>query len=156
MAGSSRVNSWSGADQFRVRRFWEKPSSDLAGDLLRAGCMLNRFVMVAQVSTLIGLIMVALPELFASFFNIDDLLGTAREPDSIENLYRRTPMANFSDEVLQRHPINLGVLPVHGVEWSDRGEPQRVTAVLSRLELHPEWAAAVAARPRKKSVKEGG
>jgi hypothetical protein len=44
--------------------------------------------------------------------------------------------------VLQRHPIHLGVLPVHGVEWSDLGEPQRVTAVLSRLGLHPEWAAA--------------
>jgi mannose-1-phosphate guanylyltransferase len=141
---------------FRVRRFWEKPSSELAGDLLRAGCMLNSFVMVAQVSTLIGLIMVALPELFASFSNIDDLLGTAREPDSIENLYQRTPMTNFSDEVLQRHPIHLGVLPVHGVEWSDLGEPQRVTAVLSRLGLHPEWAAAVAVSPRKKSVKEGG
>ena len=33
--------------------------------------------MVARVSTLISLIMVALPELFASFSKIHDLLGTA-------------------------------------------------------------------------------
>src|ERR1700693_2359001 len=43
---------------FRVCRFWEKPDSELAAELLRAGCMWNSFVMVARVSTLIGLIMV--------------------------------------------------------------------------------------------------
>jgi len=130
------------APLFRVRRFWEKPASDVAGELLRAGCMWNSFVMVARVSTLISLIMVALPELFASFSRIHDLLGTAREPGGIERLYERIPSASFSDEVLERYPINLGVLPVHGIEWSDLGESQRVTAVLSRLGIHPEWDAA--------------
>lgn len=130
------------APLFRVRRFWEKPHSDVAGELLRAGCLWNSFVMVARVSTLIGLIMVALPERFASFSKIQDLLGTAREPSGIERLYERIPSASFSDEVLERYPINLGVLPVHGIEWSDLGEPQRVMAVLSRLGIHPEWEAA--------------
>lgn len=130
------------APLFRVRRFWEKPRSDVASELLRAGCMWNSFVMVARISTLIGLIMVALPELFASFSRIHDLLGTAREQGGIERLYKRIPSASFSDEVLERYPINLGVLPVHGIEWSDLGEPQRVMAVLSRLGIQPEWDAA--------------
>jgi mannose-1-phosphate guanylyltransferase len=130
------------APLFRVRRFWEKPGGDVAGELLRAGCMWNSFVMVARVSTLIGLIMVALPELFASFSKIHDLLGTAQEPGGIERLYERIPSASFSDEVLERYPINLGVLPVHGIEWSDLGEPQRVMAVLSRLGIQPDWDAA--------------
>jgi mannose-1-phosphate guanylyltransferase len=130
------------APLFRVRRFWEKPRSDVADELLRAGCMWNSFVMVARVSTLISLIMVALPELFVSFSKIYDLLGTAGEPGGIERLYERTPAASFSDEVLERYPTYLGVLPVHGIEWSDLGEPQRVMAVLSRLGIHPEWAAA--------------
>ena len=30
--------------------------------------------------------------------------------------------------MLARYPINLVVLPVHGVEWSHLGEPQRVMA----------------------------
>jgi len=127
---------------FRVRRFWEKPGSELADELLRAGCMWNSFVMVARVSTLIGLIMVAMPALYASFSKIRDLLGTAREPGCLERLYERIPTASLSNEVLERYPINLSVLPVHGVEWSDLGEPQRVMAVLSHLGVHPEWEAA--------------
>ncbi len=123
----------------RVRRFWEKPSSEIARELLRADCMWNSFVMVARVSALIGMIMVALPELFASFSKIRELLGTARESAGLERLYERIPTASFSDEVLERYPINLGVLPVNGIEWSDLGEPQRVMAVLSRLGVHPEW-----------------
>jgi mannose-1-phosphate guanylyltransferase len=127
---------------FRVRRFWEKPGSELAAELLRAGCLWNSFVMVARVSTLIGLIMVAMPALHASFSKIRDLLGTAREPGCLERLYERIPTASLSNEVLERYPINLSVLPVHGVEWSDLGEPQRVMAVLSHLGVHPEWEAA--------------
>jgi mannose-1-phosphate guanylyltransferase len=127
---------------FRVRRFWEKPDSELAAELLRAGCMWNSFVMVARVSTLIGLIMVAMPALYASFSKISELLGTAREPGGLERLYERIPTASLSNEVLERYPINLSLLPVHGVEWSDLGEPQRVMAVLSRLGVHPSWEAA--------------
>jgi hypothetical protein len=72
-----------------------------------------------QVSTLIGLIMVALPELFTSFSKIHGLLGTAGERGGLERLYKRISTASFSDEALERYPINLGVLPVHGIEWSD-------------------------------------
>jgi mannose-1-phosphate guanylyltransferase len=130
------------APLFRVLRFWEKPANEIARELLRAGCLWNSFVMVARVSTLIGLIMVAMPELLTSFSKIHDLLGTAREPSGLERLYKRIPTASFSDEVLERYPINLGVLPVHGIEWSDLGEPQRVRAVLSRLGVHPESEVA--------------
>ncbi len=94
---------------FRVRRFWEKPGSELAAELLRAGCLWNSFVMVARVSTLIGLIMVAMPALYASFSKIRDLLGTAREPGFLERLYERIPTASLSNEVLERYPINLSV-----------------------------------------------
>jgi mannose-1-phosphate guanylyltransferase len=104
--------------------------------------MWNSFVMAARVSTLIGLIRVAMPELYASFAKIRGLLGTAREPDGLEGLYGRIQTASLSSEVLERYPINLSVLRVHGVEWSDLGEPQRVMAVLSHLGVHPEWEAA--------------
>jgi mannose-1-phosphate guanylyltransferase len=130
------------APLFRVRGFWEKPTGEVAGELLRAGCMWNSFVMVARVSTLIGMIMVALHELFASFSKIRELMGTSRESGGLERLYERIPIASFSDKVLERHPINIGVLPVHSIGWSDLGEPQRVMAVLSRLGVHPEWKVA--------------
>ena len=85
------------APLFRVRRFWEKPTGEVAGELLRAGCMWNSFVMVARVSTLIGMIMVALPELFASFSKIRELMGTSRESGGLQRLYERIPIASFSD-----------------------------------------------------------
>jgi mannose-1-phosphate guanylyltransferase len=130
------------APLFRVRRFWEKPRLEVATSLLRAGCLWNTFVMVARLSTLIGLIMIAAPDLFASFSEIRNLLGTERESRGVECLYGHIPSANFSREVLERYPIHLGVLPVHGVEWSDLGEPQRVMSVLSHLGIHPAWDAA--------------
>jgi mannose-1-phosphate guanylyltransferase len=143
MAGSSRANSSSGARRCSACAvFGKNLVATFAVELLRAGCMWNSFVMVARVSTLISLTLVALPDLLASFSKIYDLLGTAREPSSIERLYERTPAASFSDEVLERYPTYLSVLPVHGIEWSDLGEPQRVMAVLSRLGIHPEWTAA--------------
>jgi mannose-1-phosphate guanylyltransferase len=89
------------APLFRVRRSCEKPGNEVAGKLLDAGCILNSFVMAARVSTLIGLIMIAMPELFASFSKIRGLLGTTREPGGLETLYERTATASFSDEVLE-------------------------------------------------------
>jgi mannose-1-phosphate guanylyltransferase len=126
---------------FRVRRFWEKPRHEMAVELQHAGCLWNSFVMVAQVSTLLGMIEAALPELFAAFSAIDRSIGRASERFCIDDLYASIPPSNFSHQVLENCPANLTVLPVHGVEWSDLGEPQRVISVLSFLGLHPEWAA---------------
>jgi hypothetical protein len=97
----------------------------------------ERFVLLARVSTPIGLIIVAMPALYASFSRISDPLGTAREPACLERLYERIQTASLSNEVFERYPINLSVLSFNAVEWSDLGEPQRVMAVLSRLGVRP-------------------
>jgi len=127
---------------FQVGRFWEKPEPELAKELFVRGCLWNSFVMVAQLSTLLSLIIVALPKLYLSFKKIQPLLGTTLETEAVERLYNSLPSASFSDEVLVRHPVNLAVLPVHDVEWSDLGEPQRVMQTLSRVRVRPGWATA--------------
>ncbi len=129
------------APLFRVRRFWEKPRVEVATRLLRGGCLWNSFVMVARVPTLLGMIEAGVPDLFAAFAAVRSALGTESEPGRIDELYARIRPYNFSHEVLERQPERLAVLPVHGIEWSDLGEPQRVIGVLSYLGLHPEWAA---------------
>jgi hypothetical protein len=48
----------------------------------------------------------------------------------------------FSSDVLARVLVNLAVLPVRGVEWSDLGEPARVMDTWTRLGTRPRWAAA--------------
>jgi mannose-1-phosphate guanylyltransferase len=126
---------------FGVRRFWEKPRAALAAQLLRDGCLWNSFVMIARVSALLGMIRAAMPALFSAFSEVRNVLGTAFERRAIDELYAHIEPSNFSREVLERSPRNLAVFPVHGIEWSDLGEPQRVRSVLSYLGLHPEWAA---------------
>jgi len=127
---------------FEVRRFWEKPRAGVATELFGRGCLWNSFVMVGRLSTLLGLFIIALPDLYAAFKKIQPTLGTASEHKTVERLYRDLRNANFSDEVLARYPVNLAVLPVRDVEWSDLGEPHRVMDTYARIGVRPKWVAA--------------
>lgn len=47
-----------------VQRFWEKPAPAVAAALAARGCLWNSFVLVARVSTLVGLVREAVPALY--------------------------------------------------------------------------------------------
>jgi mannose-1-phosphate guanylyltransferase len=130
------------ASLFDIRGFWEKPSAQLAKRLLDRACVWNSFIVVARLSTLLGLIMVTAPELYRSFARISSTILTSSEERTIERLYVSIGDADFSRDVLARRPINLAVLPVRGCEWSDLGEPARVIEVLRRQGIEPRWNAA--------------
>jgi mannose-1-phosphate guanylyltransferase len=130
------------ASIFDVRQFWEKPSAGLANRLLDRSCLWNSFVLVGQLSTLLGLIMVTAPGLYLSFASISSTLLTSSEVRSIEMLYASISDTDFSHDVLAVRPNNLAVLPVRGCEWSDLGEPRRVLDLLSRRRIQPRWNAA--------------
>ncbi len=128
---------------FAVRRFWEKPRTGLAEELLYRSCLWNSFVMVGKLSTLLGLFVIALPELYLSFKKIRPVIDTSFEEKTIERLYAGLPSTGFSERVLvAERPVNLAVLPVSGVEWSDLGEPRRVMETIARTGIRPQWAAA--------------
>ena len=113
----------------RVRRFWEKPSSDLAAVLQLRGCLWNSFVMVASARAFLDTIATATPALYKAFAPIMPFIGTDDEPTLIENLYAPEGEINFSDRVLALVPERLAVLRVRGVRWSDLGEPKRALAI---------------------------
>jgi mannose-1-phosphate guanylyltransferase len=121
-----------GVTIFEIEEFWEKPSAELAQRLLDRACLWNSFVMVARLSTLLGLIMVTVPELYRAFARSSSTLLTNAEERSIESLYASISDVDFSHDVLARRPINLAVLPVRECAWSDLGEPERVIDILSR------------------------
>jgi mannose-1-phosphate guanylyltransferase len=126
-----------------VRRFWEKPQPSLAGELMGRGCLWNSFVMVGQLSTLLGLFLIALPELYQAFRKIRAVVDTTLEERMIERLYADLRSTGFSERVLAgERPVNLAVLPVRGVEWSDLGEPRRVMDAVARTGIRPQWLAA--------------
>jgi mannose-1-phosphate guanylyltransferase len=127
---------------FDIRDFWEKPSQEFAQRLLERSYLWNTLVMVARLPALLGLFIATVPELFRSFTRISSTFLTSSEERAIERLYASMGDADFSREVLARHPINLAVLPVPECEWSDLGEPKRVIDVLHRHGIRPQWNVA--------------
>jgi mannose-1-phosphate guanylyltransferase len=119
---------------YSVRRFWEKPSAELAEDLLRRGCLWNSFVMVARVSSLIQLFEAELPDLYKRFISLTRVFGTDYEYRSVDWLYTHLGPINFSEQVLVNAADRLSVIPVRGVEWSDLGSARRVLDTLARIQ----------------------
>ncbi|MFZ0340170.1 MAG: sugar phosphate nucleotidyltransferase [Terracidiphilus sp.] len=115
-----------------VERFWEKPSGDLACDLMCNGCLWNSFVMVGRVGSFLNLIRRTQPELFEAFKAIDGSLSTPTEREALSSLYAGISSSGFSDDVLSACADDLAVLRCSGLGWSDLGEPVRVLSVLKR------------------------
>jgi mannose-1-phosphate guanylyltransferase len=138
---------------YRIRRFWEKPALATAETLFERGCLWNSFVLVARVSALLALIRGAAPGLYGTFTAAWRRRAMLGEGEAMQSLYASLPTANFSEEVLTGDPANLAVLPVHGVAWSDWGDPVRVIRTLERQGLHPEWAETWAATAGSGSIR---
>jgi mannose-1-phosphate guanylyltransferase len=113
-----------------VRRFWEKPSDVIARELMEAGCLWNSFMIVGRVTTLLGLFMVTMPGLYRAFSSVRPALATRFEEGAIKQLYSKLASSDFSREVLQTAAVNLAVLPIRDIGWTDLGEPARVAKAL--------------------------
>ena len=121
----------------RVRRFWEKPTPEVARGLMERGCLWNSFVMVGRVSAFLEIIRRASPDLFDRFNAVEPILSTSKEWSVMGELYSQLHDVNFSQHVLAARPGNLAVLPVGGLTWSDLGKPQRVLSTLAAIGLSP-------------------
>lgn len=141
-AGDPFPSSGDQSAAYEVKRFWEKPSIDLARRLLkRPRVWWNTFVMVAQLKTLLELFIRTLPDLYRDFLAAASGVGRRIAPERIDALYRKIPSTNFSFDVLASSADGLGVLPMNNLEWSDLGEASRVTALLEKKGIAPDWLA---------------
>ena len=52
---------------FRVNRFWEKPTLEIARKLLDRGCLWNTFVMIGRGRTFLDALRQSVPEVFRAF-----------------------------------------------------------------------------------------
>ena len=116
----------------RISGFWEKPPLRIARELFRRACLLNTFIIVGTVSSLIGTIASALPSTYAAMDVAQSALGHALEEVMIRAIYSRIARADFSQSVLARRPDKFAVMSMSDVEWSDLGVPERVIALRSR------------------------
>jgi mannose-1-phosphate guanylyltransferase len=83
---------------FRVRGFCEKPSFDVAMDLLRRGCLWNTFVMVGHVRGFLEIVNMSLAEVVDRIRR--NHLWAGSEVHIQDALYNRIPSIDFSREVL--------------------------------------------------------
>jgi mannose-1-phosphate guanylyltransferase len=124
----------------RVRKFWEKPSLNLATSLMERGCLWNSFVMVGCVDALLKMTRAATPEMYAAFATVTPTFETASEHQALAALYSHIEDSNFSHQVLAVRPGDLMVMRVGAVGWSDLGEPNRVLSALARIGVQSELA----------------
>ena len=124
----------------RVRKFWEKPSLNLATSLMDRGCLWNSFVMVGRVDSLLKMTRAAMPETFDAFGAIAPTFQTADEQQAVSRLYSQIEDSNFSHQVLAVRPEDLMVMRVGDVGWSDLGEPNRVLSTLARIGVQSHLA----------------
>ena len=116
----------------RVRRFWEKPSRNIAEQLMRKGSLWNTFVMIGHVKAFLEIISRTLPDLHHTLSANVKAPGSPSEERLLGELYSLIVSTNFSREVLELQPDRLSVLRLSNVGWTDLGEPQRVAATFGR------------------------
>jgi len=123
-----------------VRRFVEKPSSDVARACLAAGACWNTFVFVAKVRTLVEVGRQCVPRIHSGIERMAHAAaGRGARPETIRRMCAALPEGNFSRDILQNVAPRLGVRTLTGVIWCDWGSPRRVVASLTRLGIRPTW-----------------
>jgi mannose-1-phosphate guanylyltransferase len=124
---------------YRVLRFWEKPSRELAETLYVKGCLWNTFVVVAGVQTLIAAGAECVPQLNDRLGHLSAFFGTEHESWAMRQAYAMAPRASFSRSVLEHCPGALAVSKLPALTWCDLGTPARVIKTLTRLGISPPW-----------------
>lgn len=120
-------------DTFAVKRFLEKPSRDVAAELMARGALWNTFVMIGSLNAFRALTHAAVPAMARAF----ELLDTSRpaEAKAVARLYASHQPADFSRDVLVRRPDHAAVVRLADVGWMDLGRPARVLRLLTEHQL---------------------
>ena len=130
----------------RVKRFLEKPSEQVAQDLLDRGCVWNTFVMVGRAGAFLNLIRSTAPELCQALEFAYAHSGSDRDASNLNEImnaiYAELPVSDLSSQVLASSQEKLRVLCLGDVGWSDVGNPRRLIDVLSRTGQKSDWLAA--------------
>jgi len=124
-------------------RFIEKPGSQMA-QALGQDVLWNTMVIVAKVETLWRLGTKILPSMIRLFETFQPAIGSPRELQVLGRLYERMPVRNFSSDLLEQAPHKVAALEMHGVGWSDWGQPERIAESLRQIGKTPVFPAELA------------
>jgi len=128
--GATAAGDFSG-NLHRVRRFWEKPSAEIAEALHSRACLWNTFVMTGHVNAFLRMLENCVPGLL-------DTLIAAEGAGRLEDAYLNEALesVDFSSQVLARSAEQLFVVRMPSrAGWSDLGAPERVMNALAAAGL---------------------
>jgi mannose-1-phosphate guanylyltransferase len=125
-----------------VKRFWEKPSYQVAESLLDRGCLWNTFVMVGRASAFMKMIRQTAPIIYRDFGSILTQPGLGMEAELMESFYERLPIADFSKLVLSANTEGLSVASLGDIGWSDLGDPRRLITTLFETGMENPWVSS--------------
>lgn len=114
-----------------VVRFHEKPSSDLALQLMHRRCYWNTFILVGRCTAFEQLLSDAMPEYWKQFEQLRQARSAPEEAEIAQTLYATLPVSDFSRDVLATRPERLAVVSLLDSGWTDLGHPSRVLELLS-------------------------
>lgn len=140
-----------GRTAFHVRGFCEKPSFQVARELLERGSLWNTFVMVGHVRGFLKM-MEAAPDGSLEMFGRTPL-WVGKELQIQDSAYESIPSVNFSQAVLSAQARRLIALQLGCTDWSDLGRPERVLAVFEKAGVEPWWIKAWQAGSRMAEAK---
>ena len=117
--------------------FVEKPERRIARRLVQAGALWNTMIMAFKTKTILHWVSRLVPRVYAQLQKIYEVIGTARETETVREIYRRLEPMNFSKEFLEplvkSYPSSLVTLPIPDVCWSDWGTATRIKEVLTKI-----------------------
>ncbi len=124
---------YSGFPMKRVKAFVERPTHQIARQVIGLGAMWNTMAMCFKPEVLMQLIALAVPDLHRWYQRISKILKTSRESLGLEKIYRDMTSMEFSGDLLGRLEIHsrnqLFALPMKGIIWSDWDSADRILSV---------------------------
>jgi mannose-1-phosphate guanylyltransferase len=134
---------WTGEGAiYRIRRFREKPSKEVAGALFADGCLWNTFVFAGRAAALLSAGRECAPTLYDRLARLRAFAGSEHERWAIRHAYALAPTVNFSRSILEACSQPLAVAKMPGITWCDLGSPERVVKMVSRLGVSARWLPA--------------
>jgi mannose-1-phosphate guanylyltransferase len=124
---------------YAVKRFQEKPLKTDAVDAMARGGLWNTFIIVVKANTLWQLGWNYSPETMYMFVRLFHAIGSDRENDVLEAIYKNMPSQNFSTGLLSHATDNIGVMPMNDVFWSDWGSEKRIVETLVKMGKQPNF-----------------
>lgn len=130
----------------RVSGFTEKPTETVARSLQASGALWNTMILVGSVQRLWAMGRRWLPDVVERIEDVEETLGSTRQRDALEEIYRDMPVRNLSRDLLEPAATELVVMTLAGVQWSDWGSARRIATSLARLGKRPPWQAQTGGR----------